>query len=285
LVSEASKPDQWGDDTEPNSVIEPSANPSVTDEVVVMPWNNKQACQNILDRHKDQLAAVVVDPLPCSMGVIPPRPGFLEFLREVTETNGILLVADEVMSFRLNYHGACYDYGIKPDLTSLAKIIGGGFPVGAIGGRDDVMEVFDHTKGYKVHHGGTFNANPVTMTAGLATMKQLTPEAYDRLNGMGGLLREKLTHLFTRKEIPAQVTGKGSLFWVHLTDNEIVDYRSVVGYTQGKPIFNDLAHEMLGHGIVAAGRGFGNLSTPMTEEELDIYVDALDASLTKLNYR
>ena len=278
-VSESPPPDQWGDPTEPVSITEVSSTPSVKDEVVVMPWNNWEACEAIIERHKNDLAAVLIDPLPTSLGMISPRPGFLESIRDITLRYGILMISDEVISFRINYHGASYEHGIKPDLTTLAKVIGGGFPVGAVGGSDEVMEVFDHTKGYKVHHAGTFNGNPITMTAGLATMKQLTPEIYDRLNVMGANIRNKLTQLITRKEIPAQVTGKGSLFWFHLTDQELVDYRSFINYTKDRPMLNDLTHAMLGHGIATGGRGFGCISTAMGEEELDAYVDALDASL------
>ena len=283
-ISESPSPDQWGDPEEPASIAEISSSPSVKDSVVVMPWNNKEACQTIIEKHKDQLAAVIIDPLPSGIGVIPPHPGFLEAIREITQRYGILMIMDEVISFRQSYHGACHEYGIKPDLTALAKVIGGGFPVGAVGGRDEVMEVFDHTKGRRVHHSGSFNANPVTMTAGLATMKQLTPEVYDRLNHMGDDLRDRLTQMFTRKEIPAQVTGKGSVFWVHLTDQELVDYRSMASYSKDTPVFDELAHAMLGRGVVAAERGFGCLSTAMGEAELEAYVDALEASLVEVTY-
>src|SRR5438046_9671964 len=112
------------------------------------------------------------------MGLTSAMPGVVEALSEETERHAILLVSDEVMSFRISYHGAMHEHQIRPDLTTRAKIIGGGFPVGAVAGSAGVMSVFDHTRNCKVHHGGTFNANPVTMTAGLETMKQMTPEAY-----------------------------------------------------------------------------------------------------------
>ena len=99
-------------------------------------------------------------------------------MREETARHGILLVADEVLNFRISYHGAAHAFGMEPDLASFGKIIGGGFPVGAVGGSRRVMSVFDHTGSLKVHHGGTFNANPVTMTAGLETMRQMTPKHF-----------------------------------------------------------------------------------------------------------
>jgi glutamate-1-semialdehyde 2,1-aminomutase len=187
-----------------------------------------------------------------------------------------------VISFRASYNGACAEYGIKPDITALAKIIGGGFPVGAIGGSDEVMEVFDHRAGHQVHHGGTFNANPITMVAGLETMKMMTPQAFDRLGEMGDQMRGRLNEIITKREIPAQVTGKGSMFWLHLTDKEFADFRSFVNAGPDQSVFNKFTHEMLGHGIVYAGRGLSCLSTVMTQEDLDTYIDAVEASLDNM---
>ena len=226
-----------------------------------------------------------MDPLPLGVGLISPKPGFLESLREETERYGILLISDEVMSFRLSYSGAMHEHQIRPDLTTLAKIIGGGFPAGAVAGSTSVMSVFDHTRNWKVHHGGTFNANPVTMTAGLETMKQMTPEAYERLNRMGETIRDRLTRLFEDRRIAATVCGKGSLFAAHLTDRELVDFRSLQGFSRTNPVYGELCHQMLANGIVTTPRGiFGCLSTPMTDVELNVFVDALDRSFTGLGY-
>ena len=281
-VSEGPGPDNWGDPDLPTSVIEPSISPNVASDVIVMPWNNLKVCTEIIDRHKNELAAVVIDPFPAALGWTEPAPGFLEGLREITRNLGILLVADEVISFRASYNGACAEYGIKPDITALAKIIGGGFPVGAIGGSDEVMEVFDHRAGHQVHHGGTFNANPITMVAGLETMKMMTPQAFDRLGEMGDQMRGRLNEIITKREIPAQVTGKGSMFWLHLTDKEFADFRSFVNAGPDQSVFNKFTHEMLGHGIVYAGRGLSCLSTVMTQEDLDAYIDAVETSLDNM---
>ncbi len=282
-VSEGPSPDEWGDPDAPASVLEPSVSSNVAQDVVVLPWNNFEVCRNLIAKHKEELAAVIVDPLPLGIGLIAPRPGFLELLREETERHGALLIADQVMSFRLSYHGAMQESGVSPDLTTLAKIIGGGFPVGAVSGSAKVMSVFDHTGNWRVRHGGTFNANPVTMTAGLETMQQMTPEAYDRLNRMGAEIRQRLKRMFADRHVAARVCGKGSLFAAHLTDRELVDFRSLQGFSRIKPIYGDLCHEMLAQGIVTTPRGiFGCLSTPMTEGELDAYVGAMDRSLTVL---
>ena len=283
-VSEGPGPEEWGDPTEPVSAIEPGVAPSVKSDVIVMPWNDTQACSSIIEKHRDELAAVLIDPLPAALGWIPPEPGFLESLREITRGYGILLISDEVISFRVSYNGALQEYGIKPDITALAKIIGGGFPVGAVGGSDEVMEVFDHRKGHKVHHGGTFNANPISMTAGLTAMKLMTPEAFDRLNEMGDHVRSRLNQLIARREAPAQITGKGSLFWLHLTDKKMENFRDFVSNGPEKSLFHSFSQEMLGHGIVYAGRGLSCLSTVMGQEELDAYVDAVDASLDAISF-
>ncbi len=279
-VSEGPSAVEWGDAEAPASVIETSSPPAVAEDVVVLPWNNIPACKRLLEAHGAEIAGLIFDALPLGIGLISPQAGFLEFLREETERRGILLIADQVMSFRLSYHGALHPRAIRPDLTTLAKIIGGGFPVGAVTGSAKVMSVFDHTGNWKVHHGGTFNANPVTMTAGLETMKQMTPEAFDRLNGLGDLMRDKLTRLFADRHVPAQVCGQGSMFAAHLTDHELVDFRSLAGFSRNKPVYGELCHRMLGAGIVTTPRGiFGCLSTPMAEAELDAFVEALDRSL------
>jgi glutamate-1-semialdehyde 2,1-aminomutase len=279
-VSESPGADEWGEDHAPMSVTEPGTPPSVAADVVVLPWNRLNACRELIVRHKDDLAAVIVDPIPLGIGMIGPLPGFLEFLREETARHGILLVADEVLNFRISYHGAAHAFGIQPDLASFGKIIGGGFPVGAVGGSRRVMSVFDHTGKLKVHHGGTFNANPVTITAGLETMKQLGPDAYDRLNGLGDYAREGLRRLFHDRHQFAQVCGAGSMFLVHLTGEALIDYRSLNGFSRNNPVYGNLCHQMLQRGIIISPRGvFGCLSTPMTESEVDAFIEALDCSL------
>jgi glutamate-1-semialdehyde 2,1-aminomutase len=285
-ASEGPGPDEWGEITAPRSTIEPGTPPSVASDVVILPWNRLEICRDLIVAHKNDLAAVLVDPNPLGIGMIPPRPGFLQFLREETTRHGILLVADEVLNFRLSYRGAAHASGFEPDLASFGKIIGGGFPVGAVGGSRQVMSVFDHTANLKVHHGGTFNANPVTMTAGLETMKQMTPDAFDRLNSLGEYIRERLTRMFRDRSLAAQVCGRGSLFIAHLDNNELIDYRSLRGFSRTNPVYGGLCHEMLKRGIIISPRGvFGCLSTPMREAEADAFVDALDESLQALSVR
>jgi glutamate-1-semialdehyde 2,1-aminomutase len=283
-VSEGPTPDDWGEADAPASIIEPGTPESVAHDVVVLPWNRPEACRNLIERNKNDLAALLLDPMPLGIGMISPRPGFLQWLREETARHGILLIADEVLNFRLGYHGACHASGIVPDLTTFGKIIGGGFPVGAVAGSRRVMSVFDHTAALKVHHGGTFNANPVTLVAGLETMRHMTTEAFDRLNGLGEYVRDRLRRLFHDSGRPAQVCGAASMFVAHLTEAELLDFRSLRGFSRTNPIYGDLCHRLLEYGFILSPRGiFGCLSTPMGEAELDGLVEALGRALNELD--
>jgi glutamate-1-semialdehyde 2,1-aminomutase len=282
-VSEGSTPDAWGEADAPASITEPGTPQSVAQDVVILPWNRPDACRKLIAQHKDELAALLIDPMPLGIGMIAPRPGFLSMLREETAHHGILVIADEVLNFRLAYHGAAHACGIDPDLAAFGKIIGGGFPVGAVGGKRRIMSVFDHTAALKVHHGGTFNANPVTLVAGLETMRQMTPEAFDRLNRLGEYVRDQLRRLFRDLQQPGQVCGSGSMFLAHLTADELIDFRSLHGFSRTNPIYGDLCHQMLAYGFILSPRGiFGCLSTPMTEAELGGLVDALGRALRNL---
>jgi len=283
-VSEGPTPDAWGEADAPASITEPGTPESVARDVVILPWNRVEACRKLIEQNKNDLAALLVDPMPLGIGMIAPRPGFLSFLREETARCGIVLIADEVLNFRLDYHGAFHAYGITPDLATFGKIIGGGFPVGGVGGSRRCMSVFDHTGALKVHHGGTFNANPVTIVAGLETMRLMTPEAFDRLNYLGEYVRDGLRRLFRDTGKSAQVCGAGSMFLAHFSQDELIDFRSLRGFSRTSPIYGELCHKLLEYGFILSPRGiFGCLSTPMSEAELDGLVEALDRALSKLD--
>jgi glutamate-1-semialdehyde 2,1-aminomutase len=285
-VSEAPAPADWGSPDRPASVVEGGSSPAIGEDVVVLPWNDAAAVERLLEEHHASLAGIVVDPLPLALSMVAPRPGFLQRLREVTARLKILMIGDEVLTFRLGYHGALDLHGVMPDLVCLGKIIGGGFPVGAVGGRDEVMRVFDHTRGPLVHHGGTYNGNPVTATAGLTTMHQMTPDVYARLDRLGDSLREQLRQMLARRGTAAQVFGRGSLFCVRLTVDELVNYRDVQHHISATPLYSSICHEMLARGILMSQRGIlGCLSTPMTESDTAAFVDALEGSLCALEVR
>lgn len=282
-VSFHSEPPEWGRDDAPASLPSSGGIPKHrVRETLVLPWNDPDATERLITRHKNELAAVIVDPLANRMGFIPPAPGYLKHLREVTRTHGILVIFDEVISLRVDYSGAQGRYGGDPDLTAMGKIIGGGFPVGATGGKAEVMAVFDPgTKGPRILSGGTFSANPVTMAAGLAALQAMDHAAFARLEGMGARLRARLNDVFKKSGQPGQVTGDGSLFRLMMVSRPLRNYRDTVETGTGQRSYR-LFMALLDAGIMVNDNGLGCLSTPMGEGELDRIEGALERALFAL---
>jgi glutamate-1-semialdehyde 2,1-aminomutase len=251
------------------------------DDVVILPFNDLEGTTALVTAHQDELAAVLVEPILGSCGYVPARPEFLRGLRDLTKRLGILLIFDEVQTFRLSAGGAQALLSIAPDLTVLGKIIGGGLPVGGVGGRSDVMAAFDATTGApKIPHAGTFNGNPVTMRAGLATLQDLSPAAYTRLNQMGSELRRRVQMLCGRYGVPVQVTGEGSVFGIHWGAEPVTDYRSSA--RTNKSLSYKFFLHALNNGIFFTVRGGGCLSMPMTDTEMGAFLDVLEGFLKKI---
>jgi glutamate-1-semialdehyde 2,1-aminomutase len=278
-VSYSSRPDDWGPDDGPASTPSSGGVPKHRVlETLVLPWNDFDACERLVTRHAAELAAIVVDPLSNRMGFIPPADGFLAFLRQITRQRGILLIFDEVISFRVGHGGAQGRYGGDPDLTAFGKIIGGGFPVGATGGRAEVMEVFDPgTRGARIASGGTFSANPVSMTGGLATMRSMTPAEFARLETLGDRLRARLGEVFRAAGVPGQVTGAGSLFRIMFTDRPLRSYRDVDQVAEAR--MGRLFRALLDVGVLVHTSGLGCLSTPMGDREVEEIAAATERAL------
>ncbi len=281
MVSVSGDPKAGGSRKRPKSVAwSAGLPPAVLKHVVVLPWNDPEACEQIIEAEAAQLACLIVDPMMCNAGLLPPADGFLQRLRAITERHGILLIFDEVISFRVGWGGAQERFGVRPDLTTFGKIIGGGLPVGAFGGRSDIMNFYDPRKGgARISHGGTFNANPVTMAAGVATLGALTPEAYARLDALGERLRGGVTRLLAATRRKGQVTGAGSLFWLHWTPEPLTDYRSARPKDAEAPlrVFMGLLNE----GILLTQRGLGACSLAMTDEDVDRFINALARVLAR----
>lgn len=254
---------------------------SLGDLVVELPFNDLSGVEQALAGRERAVAAVIVEPVQGVAGMVPADPAFLTGLREYTRRHGILLVFDEVISFRIGPGGAQGRYGVIPDLTALGKIIGGGYPIGAFGGRAEVMSQLDARRPGAMVHGGTFNGNPVTAAAGLATLRHLTPERYERLAVLGDRLRSGLTAGFARSGLDAHVTGVASLFQVHLGSTG--DTGSLAtGRASGDQVALAAAKSraarfylaLLVVGFITAPRGMGALMTPLTEADIDGFVDA-----------
>lgn len=274
---------RWSSEA-PESVAYCKGTPQgVLDDVIVIPFNDPAAAERILLAHAHELAAVLFDPLPYRAGLVRAEAAFVRMLRDVTARQGIVLIADEVLTFRLGFRGAQHEFGFAADLTTLGKIIGGGFPIGAVGGHRDVMSVFDPTlPKTAAPHGGTFNANPISMVAGLTALEAMTPARFDAFNALGERTRVGLSKAIARSGFPAQVTGAGTLFRIHMTDRPISDYRSSNPTGEEKAGLAFLNRYLLNHGIALTPTGLGSLSTPMTEREVDTLDATLEAALREL---
>jgi len=247
------------------------------EQTVVLPFNNPEAAEAIVRRHSSQIAAVILEPVIGAGGVIAATPEFLSRLRSITRELGILLIFDEVISLRVAPGGAQQMYGVTPDLTTMGKIIGGGLPVAAFGGRADVMEMLDPRREGSIAQGGTYNGNPLGMAAGLAAMRELTPDVYVELNRKGERVGELLREVFASHGVPVQVNSVGSLFALHFSNRPVVDYRGVAA--SDKKRMREFFLSLVNHGVLMAPRGMGSLSTPMGEGDVDRFIDAVDATL------
>ena len=284
-VGTNSKPSDWGPKDAPASIPSSGGIPMHrVKETLVLPWNDADSVEQLLSRHKNELAAVIVDPLANRMGFIPPAPGFLDRIREITRSYGILVIFDEVISFRIGYGGAQARYGGDPDFTTFGKIMGGGFPVGATAGKADVMSVFDPgSKGPRILSGGTYSANPISMIAGLTAMEALDSNEYDRLEDMGHRLRARLNELFNQSKQKGQVTGEGSLFRVLMTDRPLKSYRDIMMDPDAEIRSLRLFMALLDTGIMVGSNGLGCLTTPMGNEEIDKIAAAFERALSILD--
>ncbi|NWD04172.1 aspartate aminotransferase family protein [Pseudomonas gingeri] len=213
-----------GSPLEPTAVPESAGLPSGMGRVLVLPYNDLRGTQALLEKHAGKVAALLVEPLANRMGLILPDRAFIAGLRDLCSNYGIALIFDEVIAFRVGYHGAQGLLGIGPDLTTLGKVIGGGFPVGAVVGREEWMCITEPGCKDGVKHTGTFNANPVTMAAGIAVLVQLTADKFSWLNTLGEYVRASLRSVIAG--LPLQVDGEGSLFKITASASRTTDYRS-----------------------------------------------------------
>lgn len=203
----------------------PGVPESLTAHTVALPYNDLEAVRDLFGRIGEEIAAVIVEPVPGNMGLVLPKPGFLEGLREITRQYGALLIFDEVMTgFRVAPGGAQQRFGIDPDLTTLGKVIGGGLPVGAYGGKREIMELV--APAGPVYQAGTLSGNPLAMAAGLATLSRLDEAAYRKFEEMSARLVDGLVEAAREVGIPAYAAAIGSMFGFYFSDRPVEDYRT-----------------------------------------------------------
>ena len=270
-ISQTAKPENWGDAEHPSSVPVAHGTPTSTlDEVIVIPYNDTERAIAILDEHKDELACVLVDLMAHRIGLIKADDDYVHALRKWTQDNNVLLVCDEVITLRATYGGAQTKYPINPDLTAMGKVIGGGFPVGAIAGREDVMNVMNPlAEKVLFPHSGTFSANPISMTAGLITMRLYDQSAVNRLNRLTKMARHRITEAIEIAGVPACVTGGGSMFRLHMKPEPPKNYRDSFASADESRKLKILLDHAFDNGIMLINTGSGALSTAMTETEID----------------
>ena len=250
----------------------------VQEQVLVAPFNDIETTASIVEKYHDELAGVIVEPF---QRVIPPEPGFLEGLRELTLQYDVPLVFDEIVTgFRFAYGGAQEYYGVTPDLCTLGKALAGGFPLTAVAGREEILRAFDPTKtepGEFMPQIGTLNGNPVAAVAGLATLKVLRREGtYERLFATGQEIKDELQRLLDQAEIPARVVGEAPLFDVFFGDVEIQDYRSTLQADKQKLAgFN---RSLLEHGILK-GEAKYYISTAHDREDVELTFQAFRSAI------
>jgi len=246
------------------------------------PYNDLAAVELLFERYGEQIAAVIVEPVAGNMGVVPPQPGFLEGLRKLTREYGALLIFDEVMTgFRVAYGGAQSLYGITPDLTTLGKVIGGGLPVGAYGGRREIMEYV--APAGPVYQAGTLSGNPLAMAAGLTTLKELgKPGVYEALEQKGAYLEEQFRRNAEEAGIPCHINRVGSMMSVFFTAEPVVNFASAK--TSDTKRFARYFQKLLDLGVFIAPSQFEGMfiSTAHTEEDLAKTAEAQRQALKSL---
>ena len=243
-----------------------------TSHTIVAPYNDVEAVKAIFAANKNEIAGIIVEPVPGNAGLYLPKPGYLEFLREITASNGALLIFDEVMTgFRLAKGGAQQRFGITPDLSTFGKVIGGGLPVGAFGGRAEIMDYLAPLG--PVYQAGTLSGNPIAMAAGLANLEELNHSgAYDKLEKIGEQLEAGMTDAAKSANVPVRFNRCGSMFCGYFTSEPVHNVADAMHSDREK--FKKFFHRMLDAGVYFAPSQFeaGFISTAHTAEDIETTV-------------
>ncbi|EMX5413992.1 glutamate-1-semialdehyde 2,1-aminomutase [Listeria innocua] len=259
----------------------PGVTKGLAADTITVPYNDVEGAKLAFEKFGEEIAAVIVEPVAGNMGFVPPIDGFLEGLRELTTEYGALLIFDEVMTgFRVDYYSAQGYYVVTPDITCLGKVIGGGLPVGAYGGKKEIMEQI--APAGSIYQAGTLSGNPLAMNAGFETVRQLTPQHYDVFRSLIKRMEEGLTEISNRHEVPLSINKAGSMFGFFFTDQKVINFDTAK--TSDLEFFRNYYREMLAQGIFLPPSQFEGvfISTMHTEKEIDATLEAFDVTCKML---
>ena len=249
----------------PNS---PGIPEDTTKHTILAPFNNREAIKSIINNNKDEIACVIVEPVMGNVGCILPKDEYLQFLREITEENNIILIFDEVITgFRISKGGAQEYFGVVPDLATIGKILGGGFPIGAIVGKKELMEQFSPNG--SIYQAGTFNGNPISISAGIETLKQLDDNFYNKTFKSAKKLSSEIDNIATNLEIPHKTYNIGSMFQIYFNDKEVINYD--IAKNSNTELFMKYFYKLLENGVFIAPSQFECCFTSIkhTDEVID----------------
>ncbi len=258
----------------------PGLMPGTREDVVLLPPNDAEACEKIIEREKDHLAAVLFESIMGVCGFLCSAHEFVRRIRAITEKYGILLIFDEVVTMPLDTGGAQGYYNVKPDLTTFGKAIGGGLPLAAYGGRRDVMGLLDphqHELNPPLAIAATMGGMAICLAAGIAAIKQLTPQAHRHLHALGDHMRDGISKIAHKHNVPLQATGIGHFTGIHWTPTKVVDYPSFT--TSDRGIIDKICFSLATQGFLGFSMGLFVLSTPMTTADIDQFLAAMEQAL------
>lgn len=249
-----------------------------TKNTLSCPFNNEESLSKLIREEKDDIAAIIVEPVMGNIGCVEPNEGYLKFLREITEENNIILIFDEVITgFRLSRGGAQTYYSITPDLVTLGKIIGGGFPMGAFGGKKEIMEMIAPQG--NVYQAGTFNGNPVSVQGGISTLNKLDQNFYKNLNKKGDYLRSQMFDIVDRLDLNIRPVGLASMFQIYFNPEDVTNYE--IAKKSDTERFLTYFHELLNQKIFISPSQFecNFISSAHSDEDIEKFIVAIENSL------
>ncbi|MBU8879583.1 glutamate-1-semialdehyde 2,1-aminomutase [Bacillus sp. FJAT-29790] len=259
----------------------PGVPEGVAKNTITVPYNDLESVKYAFEQFGEDIAGIIVEPVAGNMGVVPPLPGFLEGLRDITTQYGSLLIFDEVMTgFRVAYHCAQGHFNVTPDITCLGKVIGGGLPVGAYGGKAEIMEQIAPSG--PIYQAGTLSGNPLAMTAGYETLSQLTPETYKEFQRKGDMLEAGIKAAAEKYEIPNTFNRAGSMIGFFFTNEHVINYEKAK--TSNLDYFASYYREMANQGVFLPPSQFEGLflSTAHSDEDIEKTIQATENAFSKL---